>query len=88
MPKDRRYNDPDLMPRDWMLAVMHDPSVSLITRIDIAARILKADAEAGIVDAHPYDREVRIIFRIEGLGTEVCDTWPSNHGPELKLKIN
>jgi hypothetical protein len=86
---EHRFDNPDLMPRDWMLAVMHDPHVSLITRIDIAARLMKMDYEAGIVEPHPHDREVKIVFRIETvLGNEAREpesTWPLNHGPELKL---
>jgi hypothetical protein len=84
MPKDRKYNAPDLMPRDWMLSVMRDPTVSLITRIDIAARILKLDADAGLVDAHPNDREVKVVIQIAGLGNNP----PELLEPEVKVKVH
>jgi hypothetical protein len=86
MSKDRLYNNSDLMPRDWMLAVMHDPHVSLITRIDTAARLLKLDTDAGLVDSHPYDREVRLIIKIEGLGNNPPELIERE--PEVKVKIH
>jgi hypothetical protein len=86
MPK-HRYDNPDLQARDFLLAVMHDRHTPLSTRIDMAARILKLDAaDAGLHDAHPNDREVRVIFRIEGLGNNPPELLPRE--PEAKVQVN
>jgi hypothetical protein len=73
---DRPFDNPDLMPREWMLTVMRDPHVSLMTRIEVAAQLLKLDYESGtlFLDGHPNDREVKVTIVIQPLG---------NNAPEL-----
>jgi hypothetical protein len=84
---DHRYDNPDLMPRDFLLAVMHDPQTSLVTRIDMAVRILYLDAQSGIHDAHPNDREIKVIIRIETvLGNNAPELLERE--PEVKVKLN
>jgi hypothetical protein len=65
MAKDHAYDNPSLMPKEWMLAVMHDPHVALSTRVDIAVQLLKLWPEP-----HHYVPPA-ITIVIQGLGTDI-----------------
>jgi hypothetical protein len=82
--RDHRYNNPDLMPEDWLLAVMRDKNVSLAHRMHVAVELLKMRAARGQYDPHPHDREVRLTIRIEGIGNNPPELIP----PEPKVKLN
>jgi len=82
--QDHRYNNPDLSPLDFLLAVMHDVTVPL------HHRMAAADAAMPYQPTYPklippgarYADEVHYVYRIGGLGDEPASTWPLNHGPE------
>jgi hypothetical protein len=59
---DHPYDNPKLMPKEFLLAVMHDKSISLHTRMDVAVQLLKQWP-------NPWDYvPPAITIRIEGLG--------------------
>ena len=77
---DHPYDAPSLMPREFMLAVMHDPTMPMITRIDAAARLLERWPER-----HHYTPP--FVIRIEGLGPDVSTTKePKVHGDHAHIQ--
>lgn len=62
------YDTPGLLPKEWMLAVMHDPSVCITTRIKVAEELLK-------LWPHPHQYvPPALVIRIEGLGNDFHST--------------
>lgn len=72
---DHPYNDPRLMPKSFLEAVMHDPALPIFRRIEAAKALLD-------VYYHCY-REPAIVYRIQGLGNE----WPDN-GPQVQVSVS
>jgi hypothetical protein len=60
--KDHDYNDPNISPKDFMLAVMRDPSVPLSLRMDAANNV--APYEHAM--APHIQPQVHLTLRIEG----------------------
>jgi hypothetical protein len=84
MAQDHPYDNPDLMPREWLLAVMHDKTISLRTRIEVAAELLQRwPEEYGFRAREPWPGEPRITIIINGLGND----WADN-GPEAQVRVS
>lgn len=63
-----QYDNPGLLPKEWLLAVMHDPSVCITTRIKVAEELLR-------LWPHPHQYvPPALVIRIEGLGKEAIET--------------
>jgi len=59
-PEPHAYDDPNISPRQFLLAVMHDLSVPLSARMDAATKLLYLPPEP------PPPPEPRLTIRIEG----------------------
>jgi hypothetical protein len=59
---DHPYDQPGLNPKEWMLCVMRDPTVDILTRIRVAEELLKLWPEP-----HHYVPPA-LVIRIGGLG--------------------
>jgi hypothetical protein len=83
---DRPYNDPTLSPLDFLLAVMHDPTVPLIHRTSAAtaAAPYRNDSRPYFREREPWPGEHWITIHIEPFNNNP----PELIGPEPEAKLN
>lgn len=85
----RPCDAPGLNPLGFFLAIMHDASMPMHTRIEAASKALPytlrppLPPESIFVEREPWPGEARITIQIIGLPTEAKDPEPQNtdHGP-------
>ena len=80
-PPTHHYDQPGLMPKDWMLAVMHDPTVPILTRIRVAEELLK------LWPSPAHYVPPALIIRISGLGSGHAEYDNLDPSPLPKIHV-
>ena len=75
------YNDPAVTSKEFLRAVMHDPTLPLGQRMDAATKLLPLEVEVPTYYGEvPVSRAVALTIRIEGInGSVSVEQVPTKH---------